>query len=46
MTHASRKDADDGSRRTQCERWGVVYHFELGEQPAPNPPDNPPAPNP
>jgi hypothetical protein len=45
-----RKDPDAGSRRTKCERWGVVYHFEPGEQPPtppadPNPPA-PPAPNP
>ena len=44
-----RKDPDAGSRRTKCERRGVVYHFEPGEQPAPpadpNPP-MPPAPNP
>jgi len=42
-----RKDPDAGSRRTKCERWGVVYHFEPGEQPAPAPNPNPdPAPNP
>lgn len=44
-----RKDPDAGSRRTKCERWGVVYHFEPAEQP-PTPPDpnppTPPAPNP
>ena len=42
-----RKDLNDGSRRTKCERWGVVYHFEPGEQPAtPADPPAPPAPNP
>lgn len=42
-----RKDPDAGSRRTKCERWGVVYHFEPGEQPAPPAdPPAPPAPNP
>jgi hypothetical protein len=40
-----RKDTNDGSRRTKCERWGVVYHFEPGEQPAPEPAPAP-APNP
>jgi hypothetical protein len=35
-----RKDTNDGSRRTKCERWGVVYHFEPGEQP-PTPPAPP-----
>lgn len=49
MNPVDRKDPDAGSRRTKCERWGVVYHFEPGEQPAPpadpNPP-TPPAPNP
>lgn len=45
MSH--RKDLNAGSRRTKCERWGVVYHFEPGEQP-PTPPTPPasPAPNP
>ncbi|MBI3878258.1 MAG: hypothetical protein HY300_20235 [Verrucomicrobia bacterium] len=33
-----RKDPDDGSRRTKCERWGVVYLFDA--------PPAPPAPNP
>jgi len=45
-----RKDPDAGSRRTKCERWGVVYHFEPSEEPptpTPNPAPNPtPAPNP
>lgn len=44
-----RKDTNDGSRRTKCERWGVVYHFEPGEGPAPVPtptPPTPPVPNP
>ena len=42
-----RKDTDDGSRRTKCERWGVVYHFEPSAPAAPvTPPANPPAPNP
>ncbi len=42
-----RKDTNDGSRRTKCERWGVVYHFEPGEQPPTPPvPPTPPAPNP
>lgn len=45
-----RKDPDDGSRRTKCERWGVVYHFEPSEQPptppTPPTPPAPPAPNP
>ena len=43
-----RKDTNDGSRRTKCERWGVVYHFEPGEEPAPAPAPAPapPAPNP
>ena len=44
-----RKDPSDGSRRTKCERWGVVYHFEPGEGPAPvstPTPPTPPVPNP
>ena len=45
MNPAGRKDTNDGSRRTKCERWGVVYHFEPGEPP-PTPPADPPAPNP
>ena len=40
-----RKDPDDGSRRTKCERWGVVYHFESAP-PAPVPPPTPPTPPP
>jgi len=43
MNAIDRKDPAAGSRRTKCERWGVVYHFEPGEQPAPAPN---PAPNP
>ena len=40
-----RKDPNDASRRTKCERWGVVYHFEPSEQPPTPPADpNPPAP--
>ena len=49
MNANGRKDTNDGSRRQKCERWGVVYHFEPGEQPAPAPNPNPapnPAPNP
>ena len=47
MNAIDRKDPAAGSRRTKCERWGVVYHFEPGEQPAPAPNPNPdPAPNP
>jgi hypothetical protein len=37
-----RQAPDAASRHTKCERWGVVYHFEPGEQPAP--PADPPAP--
>jgi hypothetical protein len=37
-----RKDPSAGSRRQKCERWGVVYVFGQGEQPAPPPPPNPP----
>ena len=50
MNATGRKDTNDGSRRTKCERWGVVYHFEPGEQPPTPPADpnpaTPPAPNP
>lgn len=35
-----RHDPDDGSRRTKCERWGVVYIFE----PTPGTPTPPPVP--
>lgn len=42
-----RKDTDDASRRKKCERWGVTYVFEPGEQPdPPADPPAPPAPNP
>ncbi len=37
-----RNDPGAGSRRQKCERWGVVYVFGQGEQPAPPPPPNPP----
>lgn len=45
-----RKDPEDGSRRTKCERWGVVYHFSPSEPPVPPPanlaaPNTPSAPN-
>ncbi len=47
MNTADRKDPDAGSRRTKCERWGVIYHFEPGEQRTPPAaPPAPPAPNP
>ncbi|MBI3879674.1 MAG: hypothetical protein HY301_06375 [Verrucomicrobia bacterium] len=40
-----RKDPDASSRRTKCERWGVVYIFDPGEvpptPPAPTPPPTP-----
>jgi len=35
MMHPRLKDPDAGSRRTKCERWGVVYQVEAREQPAP-----------
>lgn len=44
MEYFHRKDTDDGSRRTKCERWGVVYFFAPAATPPPSP--NPPAPNP
>ena len=45
MEYFFRKDTNDASRRQKCTRWGVVYVFEPGEQPA-TPPANPPQPNP
>lgn len=47
MNAIGRRDTNDGRRRPKCERWGVVYDFEPGEQPAPPAdPPAPPAPNP
>lgn len=34
-----RKDPDASSRRQKCIRWGVVYNYEPGETPDPQPPN-------
>ena len=36
-----RKDLDDASRRTKCQRWGVVYVFDSAGTPTPTPPPAP-----
>jgi len=36
-----RKDPDASSRRQKAIRWGVVYLYEPGETPDPQPPPNP-----
>jgi hypothetical protein len=42
-----RKDLNDGSRRTKCQRWGVVYIYDTTAQTTPtSTPTPPPAPTP
>jgi hypothetical protein len=41
-----RKDPDDGSRRTKCQRWGVVYIYDQPAAPTPTPTPTPTPPQP